>query len=563
MRNRLHLGATYYFFWALPALVAPGPGGAYAFAAVLGVVAVAATGALATATGGVAAGLAAMAWLATSPTAVIDSRIAWAPAAIPAWCAALLLVARSLLARATRAKASLLAALATFGTQLHLSAGALAPVAAGAILARVRTIGAGGVAAAAVAAALPLVPMALAWRVPLPAPSNAAVASASSPFEHRLADLVALGARWLDGLSPTGAARPAPVDAWLQVEVWAGLIPVAAAIVAWLARARSRHPAGVGLVVAAFAAAVVVPAVLPAEVWGYYLDGALVPGAVLVGIAATRPRWRRVGAAALALLCAGRVALLAWWIATAASQGWVATQLELLRVGGARPSHPAARARLLGWGVKQEAARILSGDLAIPRGRLWRDVHGPGFADLDTDNGYFLGAPSAGRAAAADPGRSAAVLHRGELDPEWLAAFAPAARAGPLDVYGYEPVLGNADLRLANCGGAPAPARRPPDPLDYGAGEPPLPDWPCATPVVEVPFAAPPAGVALRVFPRVIGRGRVVAVESEPAGTAVRAAAPGLDRGLLLPAQAGRLRVHLEIAGPAALDLVELHGRAW
>src|SRR5581483_3308350 len=80
-----------------------------------------------------------------------------------------------------------------------------------------------------------------------------------------------------------------------------------------------------------------------------------------------------------------------------------------------------------------------------------------------------------------------------------------------------------------------------------------LPDWPCATPVVEVPFAAPPAGVALRVFPRVIGRGRVVAVESEPAGTAVRAAAPGLDRGLLLPAQAGRLRVHLEIAGAAAL----------
>ena len=46
MRNRVRLGATYYFFWALPALVADSPLAGYAFAALLGTAAVAGAGLL-------------------------------------------------------------------------------------------------------------------------------------------------------------------------------------------------------------------------------------------------------------------------------------------------------------------------------------------------------------------------------------------------------------------------------------------------------------------------------------------------------------------------------------
>jgi hypothetical protein len=99
------------------------------------------------------------------------------------------------------------------------------------------------------------------------------------------------------------------------------------------------------------------------------------------------------------------------------------------------------------------------------------------------------------------------------------------------------------------------------DPLEYGSGEPDLPTWPCDRPVVVVPFAAPPPGVEVRIFPRVIGRGRVVAVDADPAEGLERASAPGLDAGVRLGAGGGELRIELSIDGPAALDLVELHGR--
>jgi hypothetical protein len=583
MRNRFHLGATYYYFWSLPALVATGPYTAYAFAALLGVAAVAGAGGLAHGIAGPAAGLAAMAWLATQPRAVIDSRVAWAPAALPAVCALLLLVAIAHLRSPGRAKASAVAAIAGLATQLHLAAVALAPVAAAAVLARLRVIGMRGLAIAVVCGAIPLVPMLAAWPVAVPEAGPAAVVV--SPMEGRIADLGAIDARWLDGLSPTAPARPRAVDAWLGLETIAGWLPLLAALVAIGVSPSVRQPGGLRLVVAAFVACVAVPMLLPAEVWGYYLDASLVPGAVVVGVAATRPRWRIAGIALVIVLCVGRAAVVGWWISTAATQGFVSANLDFLRVGGPRPVEPAARARLLGFGVKQRGAEVLVDELGISPSSLSRRVHGPGFSDLDTDNGYVLrrargaGEGKAGSRPRGTPGADtlasrertgdgvapaathALVLYRDEIEPSWVAGFGPPRDVGPLEIYEFVPILRTADAVLSGCGGLPAPTRPLADPLEYGSGRPSLPEWPCARPIVVVPFGAPPGGVTVRVFPRVIGSGRVLAVEADSPTTSEVAPAPGLGDGVRIGPRPGELHIRLAIDGPAALDIVELHGR--
>src|SRR5262249_33407306 len=101
-----------------------------------------------------------------------------------------------------------------------------------------------------------------------------------------------------------------------------------------------------------------------------------------------------------------------------------------------------------------------------------------------------------------------------------------------------------------------------PHPLDYGRGEPHLPSWPCARPVVVVPFGASPSGMSVRILPRVSGAGRVLSVDARPDAGRVRAEAPGFGAGVVLAPGGGGLRIELQIDGPAALDLVELHGGA-
>ncbi|MEW6273037.1 MAG: hypothetical protein AB1689_27480, partial [Thermodesulfobacteriota bacterium] len=115
MRGRFHLGALYYWFWAAPALVSTAPLAAYAFAALLGTGAVLATWWLARTLAGPVAALVAAAWLAASPIAVIDARIAWAPAALPPWTALLLLVATAFLAAPSTPRAAALLLVATLG----------------------------------------------------------------------------------------------------------------------------------------------------------------------------------------------------------------------------------------------------------------------------------------------------------------------------------------------------------------------------------------------------------------------------------------------------------------
>ncbi len=83
MRRVTSLGALYYYVWALPHLVSDDPLAAYRFAAVLGVLALAGTWAFARRAWGARAALVSLAVLATARIAVIDGRVAWAPAALP------------------------------------------------------------------------------------------------------------------------------------------------------------------------------------------------------------------------------------------------------------------------------------------------------------------------------------------------------------------------------------------------------------------------------------------------------------------------------------------------
>lgn len=563
MRNRFHLGAIYYDFWALPAFFAATPRALYQYAALLGVGAVALTWLVARRLAGRAAGLAAAALLASSPVAVIDARIAWAPAALPIWTALLLLLATAFVRRPSRGRAAALLATAALGTQLHVAAAPLALVAGVLVLLHARALGLAGLALAAVAGVVPLLPMLATLGVPVPAVATPVVVD--DPRAHRLADLVQLTARVLTGLAP--AAVPPAVRAFLPVETALTIATALAALALAVRPPRGTDAAGLRTAAALLVAAVAAVAALPAEAWYYYLDSALVPGAVLLGVALASLPWQRAAVVLAAALVACRVAMLAWWITTAAGDGYVSANLDYLRIGGPRPADPDARARLLGVATKTRAADVLVRDSGIPAERLWHDVHGSGFGDLDTDNGYFLrravahaddrvATPGAG---ARDAGASALVTYRDELPAPWLAGFAPPTVVGPLEIRSYAPAIDLASARLEGCSGA-LPAVRAPAPLDYGSGEPPLPAWPCAAPTVVVPVRPAADGVVLRVFARTVGAARVAGLTAEPAGTPLATPAPGAGVGLELAPGAAQVAVRLDVSGPARLDLYELHG---
>ena len=560
MRNRFHLGPLYYEFWAVPARIADGPLAAYAFAALLGVAAVCLTWLLARRLAGPRAALASAALLATSPVAVVDSRIAWAPAALPAWSGVVLLLATALVRSPSRLRAALLLFAAASGTQLHVAAAPLALVAGVLVLAHARRLGMAGVALAGLAGALPLLPMVAASFEPVPQVATPPVLG--DPRVHRLGDLLLLVSRVLTGLSP--AELPTLVAAWRPVETGVSVATLGAATALLLQPPRTpADTAGIRTVAAFFWAGVAAVALLPAEAWYYYLDMALLPGAVLLGTAIAALPVEPLATAALVGIVVGRTALLAWWIQLAAASGYVQANLDWLRLGGVRPADPDARARLLSVATREAAANVLVRDAGIPLERLWRDVHGSAFADLDIDNGYFLrrAARVAADGAAAGGGaqRSALVSYAGELPADWLGAFEAPRVAGPLEIRTYVPVLDLAAAELRGCSGAlPAPPVK--QPLAYGTGEPPLPAWSCATPTVVVPARAAADGTVVRVLARVDGAGRVADLSVRPAGEPLTVDAPGAGTGVVLPAGGGEIAVRLEVTGPARLDLYELHG---
>jgi len=560
MRNRFHLGALYYDFWALPALFSTSPLAAYVHAGVLGTLSVVLVWCLTRALAGAAAGLAAAALLATSPVAVLDSRIAWAPAALPFWSALLLLVAVWFARAPTAPRAALLLFLAAFGTQLHVAAAPLALLAGGVVLWQVRALSWRGLLLAALGGAAPLVPMLLALATPV---AQTAAAAVADPMQHRLRDILALVPRLVTGLTPVGL--PPGVRAWLSAEAALTAATIAAGLYLLLRPAAPGRDARLRLVALALFAGLAAVALLPAEAWYYYLDGVLVPGAVVLGVTWQALRWRRAAVAVLACCVVARALLLTWWIVGAASAGHVSANLDFLRLGGPRPTDPEGRARLLSVATKQSAATILANDVGLSLDRFWRDVHGSAFADLDTDNGYFFRrAAEAGRHRTTTPrpdqGASALVHYRGDFPSGWLARSGLALAAGPLEIRTYEPALDLGAARLVGCGDEPPPAQRPRSPLDYGSGEPVLPDWPCAMPTVAVPVRAPAPDVALRVFARTEGAARVLEVTADPPGSPVASTAPGAGIGLALAPGPARLLVRLQVSGPARLDLYELHG---
>jgi hypothetical protein len=597
MRGRIHLGATYYYFWSLPAWFGDDPRLAYGFAALLGVAAVAATYVLGRELVGPRTGRLAALLLATSPAAVLDSRIAWAPAAIPPLTALLLLLVHALLRRVTSPRAMATAATAALATQLHLATAPLLAVAAGGLLARSRRLGVRGLAFATLAGLLPLAPMALAWRLDAGAegPAHgdvrerpAVTASAEGPAPHaepdgrdptrgRIADLIAVGGRTLEGYTEPPGERSALVSLWIAVERLALPVAIAAALLVAVRTARGAHRAVSPVPeLATFALALGAVAVLPTEAWYYYLDTALVPGCVLLAVAATTPGARFATPLRLVLLAAAAIrtiGLLAW-IASAHSTGVVRANLELLRIGGSDETQLDGRARLPTVAVKQAAAAFLAREIGGPTRTLRERVHGTGFADLDTDNGYFF--QRAGRAvdetavasmelAGSVRGKHALAVYGGELPPEWTDRFEPARRAGPLAIYSYAPSVRADSARISGCSETTSPPARPlADPRDYGFGQPDLPRWPCAPGPIEidVPLDATPVNTTVRVFARMEGAGRVLQIASDPPGEPVVASAPGAGAGIVLPANARRLRLGLVVDGPAALDLYELHGRA-
>ena len=616
MRGRVHLGATYYFFWSLPALVRDDPVVAYGFAAFLGVAAVWGTCLVGRRVGGPGTGLVAALLLATSPIAVIDSRQAWAPAALPPLVAALLLAAHAVLHRPTRTRAAALAALATLGTQLHLAAAPLVAVAGVVLLVRARRLGLLGLVVAALAGAAPLVPMALAYRLdagpegpalgdvppsllasegsgaragsagPPPAAPLRAAPAARDAHAGRAGDILACGARVLDGFTAPAHQRPAAIDAWLALEHAAVPAAIVAALLALLPAARraARSPSSTLLVALTFLTCLLSVALLPAEAWHYYLDTTLVPASVLLAFAARARGVRRC----LCGVALGRTLVLLWWVGANHTSGYTLANLEYLRLGGVDPGATAGRARLLSIAVKERVAETLVGKIGLPLDGLWQRVHGAGFDDVDSDNGYFLHravrqatASTASTAAAARPRergatasadaevaetvtviRDALIVYRGELPREWTARFPRSWPIGPLEVFAYTPVLRTSAATIESCGDAALPARAPPDPRVYFFGETVLPDWPCHDPVVRVAVAPAAEGTRVRVFARVRGHGRVVALESSPPGEPVATDAPGAGTGLALAPGPAEIRVSLALDGPALLDLYELHGSA-
>jgi hypothetical protein len=567
MRNRVHLPPTYYDFWAIPAFFSDDPIAFYAFAALLGVATTALVARLASGIGGARAGLLAALVFATSPIAVIDGRVAWAPAALPLASAVVLLAARRFLVAPSALRAAGLMIAAGLAPQLHLAAVPLALVAGVVVLRRARELGARGLVVAAAAALATIAPALYALTVPVPHPAPQTQAAVTAGRARAMLELVP---RVIDGLSRPSSARPGAIDAWIAVEHLAVAVATAALLWLWLRARRGTREASAWPVPAGAAACALAVGALPGEAWSYYLDTLLVPAAVAVGLAVAASR-RAAALVLLALVVAARVGGIAWWEEQNARTGDVPTNLDQLRLGGPEPESPDSRARVLTVATRESAARVLLGNLGLPLEHLWQRAHGAGFTDLDTDNGFFF--IRAGRAAAVAraeapgtaPGRGdardALVVFAGELPADWLAAFSPAERAGPLAIYGYSPYLRESEARLLDCGTGGVPRQAPRSPLDYGDGERALPTWSCPEPTVVVPVERAPSDVALRVLARTTGAARILSFEAE-GGQAEAVDAPGAGTALRLATTPTTVKVRLRVDGPASLDVYELHGAA-
>ncbi|MFM7141960.1 MAG: hypothetical protein ACKO2K_08615, partial [Alphaproteobacteria bacterium] len=381
-----------------------------------------------------------------------------------------------------------------------------------------------------------------------------------SPYQHRLLDFVFVVPRFLSGLTRPYGVLPGAARVWIPLEFLATVVPLVAA--GWLASRTGsvREPGTLRLILATFVATILVPLALPTDVWCYYLDGRLVAGAIAVGVAVALSR-RPWVLGAIAVTAACRTVMLAWWVSSAASTGWIPANLDYLRVGGPRPADLNARARLLTVSRKSELADVVLDTVgAVDRPLRW-DLHGVGAEDFDTDNGYFLLREARERGVPEATGSDVLILPRVEVPPSWVDAFPEPRSVGYLDVFEYAAVVHPERGTIEGCGSGPLPPPPVPDPIDYGTGEPRRTAWPCADPIVRVPFDAHPDGASVRVFPRLSGPGRIEILSVTPASDSFGSGIPSLGRGVMLPASSGEIRLRLALEGPATLDMVVLHGR--
>ncbi len=474
MRRVTSLGALYYYAWAVPFLVSDDPLAGYRFAAGLGVVALLAAWAFARRAWGVRAGLVTLAVFATSRVAVIDGRVMWAPAALPAVAMLLLWL---LAGPPTVMRVAALGAVLGVAVQLHLAMAAWVLAAAGVVLLRRaggRAIAAG--IAAGIVSGFPALYAAL---------TNAGrdAGITTLPTRGPVPSLAArLSSAWsLEWQVPTAFWQwPDTPEPWPAVtRAAAATIALAVAVgVVRLARDAFRAHVPAAVLLAVIVCQLTMVALLPGEAWYYYLD-ALLPAWALAAGALVAVQPREGGESGGVLLGAVAVTLLvaaAWlglqggrWIAAAARHGYVALDPASLTLDGRGGRDAAAPGRLLSAGVKRDVARELAREPADFATR-WLTTHGPAFDDVTGDNGFWLLRASAPEAVATRGARHTTVWYRD--DPSAPAAATPGvelADVGPLRLARFVPAIDYASCRV---GTTPivVPVRVLPAPRRYGDG---------------------------------------------------------------------------------------------
>ncbi len=547
MRRVTSLGALYHYVWALPHLASEDPLAAYRFAAGLGVATLVATWLCARRWWGGRAALVALAVLATAPVAVIDGRVAWAPAALPA--AAITLLAL-LAGPATPGRLGLLGAALGLAVQLHLAMAAWIVAAAGVVLARRprRAAIAAGLAGA-IATGFPAAYAAL-------ANAGRDAGLATLPGRGPLPDVLPrLAAAWsLEWRVPEAFWQwpDAPIPAPLVARGLAALVATAAGL--GLGRAvlrghRGDRPAAALAAVAACQLGMVV--LLPGEAWYYYLDALLPIAALAAGLLAAGDARSKPGRAAAVVLVAAATLLGGWdacWLATTARYGYIALAPAGLTLDGVGSRDAAVPGRLLTVGVKRDLAALLAdGGATFPA--RWASVHGPAFDDATGDNGFWLARAPAAVGEAGAP-RHAALWYRDDRG-------APAAASprfelvdvGPLRVARYRPAIAYGSCRDDGGAFVAVPIRVVPAPRRYGNGTPARPASLPRRVTCEVDV---PAG-GVRVVASV--GGGAVTVRDDAGRSGATAAASTL----CLAAGPRRARVVIEAAHDAAgeLDLYE------
>jgi hypothetical protein len=516
------LGAFYYYFWSVPNLIACDPLAAYWFAALLGLIALVVTWRLARRMWGARPAVVALAIGAAFPIAVINDRVAWAPAALPA---AAVLILWLLLGPATdvngsssvrsstglsTARTAALGMVLGLAVQLHLAmiawvvaaialllidrlprrrlaAGALGLIATGFPAAAVAITNAGhdaGLTSLATRGPIPNVVArlgalyALTWRVP------AAFSQGSDAGLVR--DVFA---------PPAAVVVSTVITAGLLRLVWRGFSDRSARVIVLIVLAQ------VAMVIG-----------LPGNAGYHYLDallplwalaaGALVAPAARSAVAPRRAgahRWSRARMLIATVSVAASLVLaldMVMWLTHVARSGYISIDLAPLSLDASGKRDAGLAGRVLSVGVLRAAAATLTASHA-PVETVWLTTHGPAFDDATGDNAFWLrwqaqqgATPTSRGAASPDADGIATAERRGDgiqhgtrdADLEHAALWyqddpaAPRPRpdsddviVGPLVIVRYTPTITYASC-TANGAPITVPIRLLPHPRRYADG---------------------------------------------------------------------------------------------